>query len=152
MMAVPYAFRDSEHLHAAVNGDIGAEIEAQITERTNLVPLAWFERGPRELTSNRPIRHPDDLSGESLMIDGQVVVVRVRDGGHHALPVVAIHGSAPGEEPDTVLRGRVVPVDPGAQIPSRQGSDSSWMSSLSAVIQARPSTVGMISPGRSPGR
>ena len=68
MMAVPYAFRDSEHLHAAVNGDIGAEIEAQITERTNLVPLAWFERGPRELTSNRPIRHPDDLDGLRLRV------------------------------------------------------------------------------------
>lgn len=68
MMAVPYAFRDSEHLHAAVNGEIGAEIEEQITERTNLVPLAWFERGPRELTSNRPIRTPDDLDGLRLRV------------------------------------------------------------------------------------
>lgn len=39
-----------------------------ITERTNLVPLAWFERGPRELTSNRPIRHPDDLDGLRLRV------------------------------------------------------------------------------------
>ncbi|MCH4810079.1 TRAP transporter substrate-binding protein [Vreelandella neptunia] len=68
MMAVPYAFRDSEHVHAAVNGEIGAEIEAQITERTNLVPLAWFERGPRELTSNRPIRTPDELDGLRLRV------------------------------------------------------------------------------------
>lgn len=68
MMAVPYAFRDSEHLHAAVNGEVGAEIEAQITERTNLVPLAWFERGPRELTSNRPIRTPDELDGFRLRV------------------------------------------------------------------------------------
>ena len=68
MMAVPYAFRDSEHLHAAVNGEVGAEIEEQIIERTNLVPLAWFERGPRELTSNRPIRTPDDLDGLRLRV------------------------------------------------------------------------------------
>lgn len=68
MMAVPYAFRDSEHLHAAVNGEIGAEIEEQIIERTNLVPLAWFERGSRELTSNRPIRTPDDLDGLRLRV------------------------------------------------------------------------------------
>jgi len=68
MMAVPYAFRDSEHLQAVVSGEIGAEIEAQITERANLVPLAWFERGPRELTSNRPIRHPDDLDGIRLRV------------------------------------------------------------------------------------
>ena len=68
MMAVPYAFRDSEHLHAAVNGEIGTEIEEQITERTNLVPLAWFERGPRELTSNRPIRTPEDLNDVRLRV------------------------------------------------------------------------------------
>ncbi|QJQ96017.1 MULTISPECIES: TRAP transporter substrate-binding protein [Halomonadaceae] len=68
MMAVPYAFRDSDHLRQAVEGEIGEEIEAQITERANLVPIAWFERGPRELTSNRPIRHPDDLDGLRLRV------------------------------------------------------------------------------------
>lgn len=68
MMAVPYAFRDAEHLHQAVESEIGEQIEAQITERANLVPLAWFERGPRELTSNRPIRHPDDLDGIRLRV------------------------------------------------------------------------------------
>ncbi|MCE8032718.1 TRAP transporter substrate-binding protein [Billgrantia tianxiuensis] len=68
MMAVPYAFRDSEHLRQAVESEIGEQIEAQITERANLVPLAWFERGPRELTSNRPIRHPDDLDGLRLRV------------------------------------------------------------------------------------
>ncbi|MDI5933484.1 TRAP transporter substrate-binding protein [Halomonas kalidii] len=68
MMAVPYAFRDAEHLHAAVSGEIGEAIEAQIAERANLVPLAWFERGPRHLTSNRPIEHPDDLDGIRLRV------------------------------------------------------------------------------------
>ncbi|EPC00269.1 C4-dicarboxylate ABC transporter [Litchfieldella anticariensis FP35 = DSM 16096] len=68
MMAVPYAFRDSEHLHKAVEGEIGDEIEAQITERTNLVPLAWFERGPRHLTSNRSVRQPADLDGLRLRV------------------------------------------------------------------------------------
>ncbi|MBW6393510.1 MULTISPECIES: TRAP transporter substrate-binding protein [Halomonadaceae] len=68
MMAVPYAFRDSEHLRQAVEGEIGEQIEAQITERTNLVPLAWFERGPRHLTSNRPITQPDELDGMRLRV------------------------------------------------------------------------------------
>ncbi|WP_275288191.1 TRAP transporter substrate-binding protein [Halomonas elongata] len=68
MMAVPYAFRDSAHLEQAVEGEIGDEIEAQITERANLVPLAWFERGPRHLTSNRPIEKPEDLDGLRLRV------------------------------------------------------------------------------------
>ncbi|WP_252107418.1 MULTISPECIES: DctP family TRAP transporter solute-binding subunit [unclassified Halomonas] len=77
MMAVPYAFRDSEHLHAAVDGEIGSEIEEQIIERTNLVPLAWFERGPRELTSNRPIRTPEDLDGLRLRVPNVPLFVDV---------------------------------------------------------------------------
>ncbi|MBW5800484.1 TRAP transporter substrate-binding protein [Halomonas elongata] len=68
MMAVPYAFRDSAHLKKAVEGEIGDQIEAQITERANLVPLAWFERGPRQLTSNRPITSPDELDGLRLRV------------------------------------------------------------------------------------
>lgn len=68
MLAVPYAFRDSGHLQQVVEGEIGDEIEAQIIERTNLVPIAWFERGPRHLTSNRPITHPDELDGMRLRV------------------------------------------------------------------------------------
>ncbi|MFG6666871.1 TRAP transporter substrate-binding protein [Halomonas sp. HNIBRBA4712] len=77
MMAVPYAFRDSDHLKAAVDGEIGSEIEEQITERTNLVPLAWFERGPRELTSNRPIRTPEDLDSLRLRVPNVPLFVDV---------------------------------------------------------------------------
>ncbi|WP_110667044.1 TRAP transporter substrate-binding protein [Salinicola halophilus] len=68
MMAVPYLFRDEDHLRQAVEGDIGDEIEQQITERTGLVPLTWFERGPRELTSNRSIKTPEDLDGIRLRV------------------------------------------------------------------------------------
>lgn len=68
MMAVPYLFRDADHMRKAVEGDVGKQIEAQITERTGLVPLAWFERGPRELTSNRPIKTPDDLDGLRIRV------------------------------------------------------------------------------------
>jgi tripartite ATP-independent transporter DctP family solute receptor len=68
MMAVPYLFRDADHMRKAVEGDVGKQIEQQITERTGLVPIAWFERGPRELTSNRPIKTPDDLDGLRIRV------------------------------------------------------------------------------------
>ncbi|MDH4574250.1 TRAP transporter substrate-binding protein [Salinicola acroporae] len=68
MMAVPYLFRDADQMRKAVEGDVGQQIESQITERTGLVPLAWFERGPRELTSNRPIKTPDDLDGLRIRV------------------------------------------------------------------------------------
>lgn len=68
MMAVPYLFRDAEHLRRTVESDVGQQIKAQITERTGLVPLAWFERGPRELTSNRPITSPENLDDLRLRV------------------------------------------------------------------------------------
>ncbi|OLO06034.1 MULTISPECIES: TRAP transporter substrate-binding protein [Salinicola] len=68
MMAVPYLFRDADHMRKAVEGEVGDQIEQQITERTGLVPIAWFERGPRELTSNRPIKTPDDLDGLRIRV------------------------------------------------------------------------------------
>lgn len=68
MLAVPYAFRDSAHLRKAVEGEVGEQIKAQITERTNLVPIAWFERGSRQLTANRPITTPQELKGLRLRV------------------------------------------------------------------------------------
>lgn len=68
LLAVPYALRDSEHLRNVAGGEIGKEIESQIEERTGLVPIAWFERGARQLTSNKPIKTPDDLKGIVLRV------------------------------------------------------------------------------------
>ena len=63
MCATPYAIRDSDHLQKVAGGPIGKEIEAHIIEVAGLKPLAWFERGARNLTTNIPVRHPDDLKG-----------------------------------------------------------------------------------------
>jgi tripartite ATP-independent transporter DctP family solute receptor len=44
-------------------GPIGKEIEAEIIEKGGFRPIAYFIRGPRNLTSNRPIRTPADAKG-----------------------------------------------------------------------------------------
>lgn len=59
----PFLLKDSTHLHQVVDGPIGDRIEADILKFTQMRPVAYFERGARHLTSNRPIRHPDDLQG-----------------------------------------------------------------------------------------
>ncbi|MCM5705700.1 TRAP transporter substrate-binding protein [Larsenimonas salina] len=76
LMAVPYAFKSEEQLEQAVDGDIGKKITDQIEQRTGLVPIAWFERGPRELTSNRPIKTPDDLDGLRLRVPNVPLFVK----------------------------------------------------------------------------
>jgi TRAP-type transport system periplasmic protein len=75
LCATPYAIRDSEHLRQIADGPVGKEIENQILEVTGLRPLAWFERGARNLTSNRPIRHPDDLDGMIVRVPNMSLFV-----------------------------------------------------------------------------
>ncbi|MBN1124802.1 MAG: TRAP transporter substrate-binding protein [Sedimentisphaerales bacterium] len=68
LCAVPYAITDSQHLTRAVDGPVGKQIEEAIRSKIGLRPIAWFQRGARNLTSNRPIRHPDDLQGIILRV------------------------------------------------------------------------------------
>lgn len=77
LLAIPYALRDLDHLDAVAGGLIGEEIKAQILERTQLRPIAYFARGPRNLTSNRPIETPDELQGLRLRVPNVPLFVKV---------------------------------------------------------------------------
>ncbi|MDQ0252922.1 tripartite ATP-independent transporter DctP family solute receptor [Evansella vedderi] len=68
LLAVPYAIRDADHLSAVVQGEIGREIEEEIIEKVGVTPLFYMERAPRNLTSNKPINSPDDLSGFRMRV------------------------------------------------------------------------------------
>lgn len=60
---MPFLLKDSLDKATLINGPIGQRIEEEILEEVGLRTVALFERGPRQLTSNRPIKHPDDLEG-----------------------------------------------------------------------------------------
>ncbi|MCB8839967.1 TRAP transporter substrate-binding protein [Aurantimonas sp. VKM B-3413] len=68
LLAVPYAIRDLDQMKTVVDGQIGEKIAKAIQEKAHLVPLTWFVRGPRELTSNRPIKTPADLNGLKMRV------------------------------------------------------------------------------------
>ena len=68
LLAVPYAFRDMDHVKAVVEGEIGAEIEEQIIDKAGLTPLYYHTRSPRNLTSNEPIGSPEDLNGFGIRV------------------------------------------------------------------------------------
>jgi TRAP-type transport system periplasmic protein len=77
LLAVPYAIRDIEHLDKVVSGPVGAKIAQNIDDKTGLKPLAYFARGARELTSNRPIKSPADLNGLKLRVPNVPLFVKV---------------------------------------------------------------------------
>lgn len=60
---LPFLLKDSVDMKALINGPVGKRIDRDMIALTGLRPLCYFQRGPRHLTSNRPIRHPDDLKG-----------------------------------------------------------------------------------------
>ncbi len=67
LVAVPYMIDDTTHLQRVAGGPIGKKIEEKITG-VGFRPVAWFQRGARELTSNQPVRKPEDLQGMILRV------------------------------------------------------------------------------------
>lgn len=60
---MPFIFRDSVHMKKLADGPIGKEMEERILEETGIRIITYFQRGPRHLTSNRPVVSPSDLKG-----------------------------------------------------------------------------------------
>ena len=60
---LPFLMQDSTDMNRYINGPVGKLMETEMIKKAGLRALGHFERGPRHLTSNRPIRHPDDLKG-----------------------------------------------------------------------------------------
>jgi len=68
VLEAPYLFRDFDHLDKVVNGEVGREAAEALAEAKRIHILAWWPRGPRYLTANKPIRTPADLRGMKLRV------------------------------------------------------------------------------------
>ena len=79
LIAVPYMLQSSEQLQKVAGGPLGKKIEQEIIDKVGLHPVAWFERGPRNLTSNRPITNPDELKGFVMRVPNVPIFVKVWD-------------------------------------------------------------------------
>lgn len=77
LLAVPYGMTTLAQMDRVAGGPIGRQIEQEIVSRARVRPLAYFARGPRNLTSNRPIRTPDELNGLRLRVPNVPLFVAV---------------------------------------------------------------------------
>ena len=68
LLAIPYGYTTLEDMDAVAGGEMGEQIKAQIVEKVGIRPIAYFARGPRNLTSNRAITSPDDLDGLKMRV------------------------------------------------------------------------------------
>ncbi|MFK8080588.1 MAG: TRAP transporter substrate-binding protein [Granulosicoccus sp.] len=77
LLAVPYAYKSLEHMDEVASGPIGDDIKAEIIEKAQVRPIAYFARGPRNLTSNRAITTPADLDGLKMRVPNVPLFVDV---------------------------------------------------------------------------
>ena len=77
LLAVPYAYKSLDHMDEVASGKIGDQIKDQIIKRALVRPIAYFARGPRNLTSNRPITSPSELNGLKMRVPNVPLFVKV---------------------------------------------------------------------------
>ncbi len=65
---LPFLLQSDEDRDALLYGPIGQRVKREMLEVTGLRQLGYFVRGPRHLTTNRPIKHPDELNGMILRV------------------------------------------------------------------------------------
>ncbi|MEZ5476518.1 MAG: TRAP transporter substrate-binding protein [Thiolinea sp.] len=86
LLAVPYAYKSLEHMDEVASGEVGDQIKAEIIEKAQVRPIAYFARGPRNLTSNREIKSPDDLNGLKMRVPNVPLFVDVVEIAGHGQP------------------------------------------------------------------
>ena len=65
---MPFLTDSMAEVDSMLNGPVGARIRREMVTETGLRAVAYFQAGARHLTSNRPVRHPDDLRGLVIRI------------------------------------------------------------------------------------
>jgi tripartite ATP-independent transporter DctP family solute receptor len=63
-----YAFRDLDHMLEVAHGELIQPMWDELLSRYGIRVLDTWVYGSRHITSNRPIRHPDDLRGFRLRL------------------------------------------------------------------------------------
>lgn len=74
-LEAPFAFRDYDHLEKVLSGPIGQGAANALKQREGIDILAWWPRGPRYLTANKPIRTPANLKGLKLRVPEMPVYI-----------------------------------------------------------------------------
>jgi len=68
LLELPYLFNSQEQFKKVVNGDIGKEISDRVLKSSGIRILSFWDRGAREVTSNKPINTLADIKGLKIRL------------------------------------------------------------------------------------
>ena len=70
---LPYIFPNKETLYRVMDGDIGKKLFAKL-ETKNIVGLAYWDNGFKQMSANKPLRKVDDFKGLKMRIQSSKVL------------------------------------------------------------------------------
>lgn len=68
VLEIPYLFRTEEEFDQIIYGEIGEEIAEDVCDNSGIRILDWWKRGPRLITSSKPIYGAEDIQGLKIRI------------------------------------------------------------------------------------
>lgn len=71
-MEAEFVFDDEAHGFRVWNGALGEEVNRKLVEQFKIRMVGIGSRGARHITSNRPVRTPDDLNGVKIRVTNKL--------------------------------------------------------------------------------
>lgn len=68
LIEMPFLFNDEAHLRRVIYGPVGAKLMDNLLKSSNIRGLTFWERGPRQLTTNKPINSLADVKGLKIRV------------------------------------------------------------------------------------
>ncbi len=88
VLSLPFIFRDVDHMHAAMDGEIGQRFSDALSE-AGIVALSWMDSGSRSFyNTKKPIQTPADMAGLKFRVMSNDLYVQMVDSlGGNATPM-----------------------------------------------------------------
>jgi tripartite ATP-independent transporter DctP family solute receptor len=68
LLELPYLFENQDHLRKVIYGPVGEEIKQNLQSKAGIIGLEFWERGPRQLTTNKAINSVEDIQGLKIRV------------------------------------------------------------------------------------
>lgn len=93
ILELPYLIQDENHLRNVIYGPIGDELFKRLLKSSGIRGLTYWERGPRQVTSNKPINSLKDMKGMKIRVP--------------EIPAMVAYWKAAGANPTPMAWGEV---------------------------------------------